>query len=214
MDQYTCFESLKAHEIQDIDYRIRSRVGTSGIAVLSIHGGEIEPGTTRIADAVAGHDHSFYTFEGIKSSGNLGLHITSTRFDEPSAMEIVCQSEIIISIHGSALLEPVIYLGGLDHELKVQILKQLQQADFYAVDCRDPRFAAMDQKNICNLCGRGMGVQMEISRAMRMRLFQDLTPKGRFHRTKIFTDFTTAVRRALAPFAALYTEHLFLQNTD
>jgi len=59
---------------------------SSGIAILSIHGGDIEPGTTRIANAIAGWDHSFYTFEGIKTARNLSLHITSTRFDEPSAM--------------------------------------------------------------------------------------------------------------------------------
>jgi phage replication-related protein YjqB (UPF0714/DUF867 family) len=214
MDRYADFDSLKENELQDIDYRIRSRLGSSGIAILSIHGGDIEPGTTRIADAVAGHDHSFYTFEGIKNSGNRALHITSTRFDEPSAMQIVCRSEIIISIHGSAALEPVVYLGGLDIDLKLQILSQLRAADFYAVNCLDPCFAAVNQKNICNLCSRGMGVQIEISRGLRAKMFQDLTPSGRFYRTPMFARFVLAVRKAIAPFTALCPETNFLQNTD
>lgn len=214
MDTYATFESLKQKELEGADYRIRWRTGSSGITILSIHGGEIEPGTTRIANAIAGWEHSFYSFEGIKTSGNQSLHITSTCFDEPTAMEIVCQSEIIISIHGSAEIIPMVQLGGLDAALKRQITNELRESGFDAIECDKLPFAATDQKNICNLCGRGMGVQMEISRGLRAMMFRDLSPEGRHHRTAVFDRFTDAVRRAIAPFAVMYTETRPLRNTD
>jgi phage replication-related protein YjqB (UPF0714/DUF867 family) len=214
MDQYRKFEDLEKGEQRDTDYRIRWRIGDSGIAILSIHGGEIEPGTTRIADAIAGQEHSFYSFEGIKRAGNWALHITSTRFDEPTAMDIICHAEIIISIHGSAVMEPVVHLGGLDFELRDRMLRELRASGFQAEDCAERHFQATDQRNICNLCGRGMGVQMEISRGLRALMFRDLTPKGRRYPTQRFVRFTEAVRRAIAPFAVLLSESQPLQNTD
>ncbi|MDX9788468.1 MAG: poly-gamma-glutamate hydrolase family protein [Desulfobacterales bacterium] len=214
MDPYTSFKKLKQSERRDTDYHIERRIGSSGIAILSIHGGEIEPGTTRIADAIAGAGHSFYSFEGIKSGGNLALHITSTCFDEPSAMEIVCQSDIIVSIHGSARKEPVVHLGGLDVELKNRIRDKLRDAGFQITECSGPPFGGADHANICNLCGRGMGVQMEISRGLRSLMFRDLTPEGRKHQTKLFAEFTQAVREALEPFAAIYAETHPLDGTD
>jgi phage replication-related protein YjqB (UPF0714/DUF867 family) len=212
MDIYSTFESLKQNELEGADYRIRWRMGSSGITILSIHGGEIEPGTTRIANAIAGWEHSFYSFEGTKRARNRALHITSTRFDEPIALQIVCQSEIIISIHGSAQPEPLVQLGGLDVELKRRILNELVAADLPALECGALPFGGTDQKNICNLCGRGMGVQMEISRGLRAMMFRDLTPEGRRHPTHVFTCFTGALRKAIAPFAIIYAHPL--RNTD
>ena len=214
MDIYSTYEELQRNEKEGSDYRISWRGGSSGIAVLSIHGGEIEPGTTRIANAIAGWEHSFYSFQGIKSAKNFSLHITSTRFDEPIALEIVCRSNIIISIHGSAHKEPVVHVGGLDDELKLHITSELNASWFKALDCGKMPFGGIDQKNICNLCGRGMGVQMEISRGLRAMMFQDLSPEGRRFRTDVFARFADAVRRAIAPFADLYAESQPLSNTD
>jgi phage replication-related protein YjqB (UPF0714/DUF867 family) len=214
MDHYTDFENLEKSEHQYTDFRILWRIGSSGIAIISIHGGEIEQGTTQIADAIAGPEHSFYSFEGMKVAENWALHITSNRFDEPTAMEIVCHSNIIISIHGCMIMEPEVHLGGLDVELKDRIRRELQQSGFQTIISSDPRFRATNQKNICNLCGRGMGVQMEISRGLRAQMFSDLTPEGRFHPTAIFTRFINSVRNALEPFAVNYFENPPLQGTD
>jgi phage replication-related protein YjqB (UPF0714/DUF867 family) len=214
LDRYTDFENLNRSELQNTDYRIHYRIGSSGIAILGIHGGEIEPGTTRIADAIAGQEHSFYSFEGIKNRGNQSLHITSTRFDEPIAMEIVCNSEIIIAIHGCAGMEPMVFLGGLDAELRHQIFQELQKSGFLTTECSESRFSGIDNANICNLCGRGMGVQIEISRGLRMLMFRDLTPEGRKYPTEVFTRFTQAIREAVAPFAVIFFETHPLEGTD
>jgi len=92
MDNYHHFEHLREIEKEGVDYRIRWRVQDSGIAILSIHGGDIEPGTSEIADAIAASDYTFYAFAGTKRAGNLALHITSTVFNEPIGLEIVCLS--------------------------------------------------------------------------------------------------------------------------
>ena len=201
-DRYSSFEEMRECEREGIDYRMRGRSGSSGIAVFCIHGGEIEPGTSRIADCIAGKEHSFYALEGLKESNNSDLHITSTVFDEPAALEIVCESEIIISIHGCADTEEVVHIGGLDHELKERIQKRLIESGFGALIDVNPAFRAVDQGNLCNLCGRGMGVQLEISRGLRAKMFRDLTPKGRQFPTETFHLFVQAVREAIEPFKA------------
>lgn len=214
MDRYPKFESLAKGERRNRDYRIRWQAGSSGIAIFSIHGGLIEPGTARIAEAIAGQEHTFYAFEGLKHSGNLSLHITSTRFDEPIAMGLVRDSEIIITIHGLADPEPMVQLGGLDEGLKRMISHELSASDFPVAMCMDLPFSGSDQKNICNLCGRGMGVQMEISRGLRALMFRDLSPQGRRYPTQRFVLFTEAVRRAIAPFAVLLADTQPMENTD
>jgi phage replication-related protein YjqB (UPF0714/DUF867 family) len=214
MDQYINFENLKQQEQQDTDFRIHYRVGCSGIAVLGIHGGEIEPGTTRIADAIAGQEHSFYSFAGMKTRGNRSLHITSTHFDEPAAMEIVRVSEIILSIHGCAGMEPMTFLGGLDSELKHQVFEELRRADIPVAEPSASHFSGIDDANICNLCGRRRGVQLEISRGLRCLMFRDLTPEGRQYPTEMFARFVQAVRRAVDPLVKIYREAHPLESTD
>jgi phage replication-related protein YjqB (UPF0714/DUF867 family) len=206
MDRYSSFDHLKTLEVKGVDYRVRWRIGGSGIAIMSIHGGDIEPGTSDIADAIAGSEHTFYSLEGLKREGNRVLHITSTLFDEPTALEIVCHSEIIISLHGCADAEPVVHVGGRDFELRQRIQSGLCRAGFMAINGAHPRFEGVDLANICNLCGRGMGIQMEISRELRSRMFRDLTPEGRRHPTRAFYIFTGAVRDVIEPFGAIFVQ--------
>lgn len=201
MDTYASFKDLTDHEVEGIDYRIRSRAGSTGIALLCIHGGDIEPGTSEIADGIAGGDHTFYALEGMKTSGNKTLHITSTVFDEPLGIEIVCNSEIILSIHGCSEMKEAVYLGGLDQTLKGRIAKKLAENGFEAIVDANSRFRGTDLRNVCNLCGRGMGVQIEVSRGLRRRMFQDLTAEGRQVRSEVYYRFVCAVRDGLKPFA-------------
>jgi len=200
MDNYRHFEHLRKFEKEGVDFRIRWRVEDSGIAILCIHGGDIEPGTSEIGDAIAGGDHTFYTFEGIKRMGNRKLHLTSTVFNEPIGLEIVCLSEIILSIHGSHETGAFVYLGGMDLELREHIQQHLASAGFQAVDDCSSKYPGRDPANICNICGRGMGVQLEISRGLRTQLFKDLTPQGRRFPTADLSRFVRAIQDALDPF--------------
>lgn len=199
MDHYLRFEQLETYEKEGIDYRIRWRIQDSGIAVLSIHGGAIEPGTSEIADAIAGREYTFYAFEGIKRAGNRKLHITSTLFNEPTGMEVVRLSEIILSVHGCHETELVVYLGGMDIELRQHICCRLNHAGFNAV-VDVTKYPGRNPANICNIGGRGMGIQLEISRGLRAQLFKDLIPLRKQVPTQDLHRFVTAIREALEPF--------------
>jgi phage replication-related protein YjqB (UPF0714/DUF867 family) len=200
VDRYSSFDQMKIFEAEGADYRVRWRIGGSGIAILSIHGGDIEPGTSEIADAIAGSEHTFYSLEEIKKGKNRELHITSTLFDEPTALKTVCHSEIIISIHGCAETEPVVHVGGWDLELRRRIQNRLRDAGFVATNCANPDFEGVNLAK-CNLCGRGMGIQMEVCRELRRRMFRDLTPKGKGRRrpTQVLYRFARAVRDGIEP---------------
>ncbi len=72
-DEYTKFEDLKKNETL---YEICFRERFSGVAVIAPHGGKIEPGTSEIARGIAGNEHTFYTFRGLRKDGNKRyLHI-------------------------------------------------------------------------------------------------------------------------------------------
>ena len=82
-DKYPDFATLARNERAGVDFGILVRRARPAFAIVSPHGGGIEPGTSEIADGIAVLDFSYYAFEGLKSQGNSDLHITSTRFDEP-----------------------------------------------------------------------------------------------------------------------------------
>jgi phage replication-related protein YjqB (UPF0714/DUF867 family) len=68
--------------------------------ILAPHGGGIEHDTSDIALAIAGENFNLYLFEGIKAKGNADLHVTSTRFDEASCLDILSVCDLVVAIHG------------------------------------------------------------------------------------------------------------------
>lgn len=195
MTPYPSFAALQANEKIGVDYRIRLRRGRSGIAVMAIHGGGIEPGTTEIAEAVAGDVHTFYSFSGLKASGNVSLHISSRKFDEPSGLDTAGTARTVVTIHGCKDSKAMTYVGGRHRQLKLQIKKMLLAADFPAADSR--RFPGINPKNICNRNRSGMGVQLEISIAMRNRLFKDITRLRRKRITPCFSAYVKALQKGI-----------------
>lgn len=194
-EKYSCFEELKKREVEGTDFLLVCRRGCSGIAVLAPHGGGIEPGTTEIADAIAGEEHAFYSFVGLKSRGNWDLHMTSTRFDEPLALEIARTSRRIVVVHGRKGQEPAVYIGGRDHLLKEGILDALRRAGFQVF--KDDRFPGASPHNLCNRTALGLGVQLEINTGLRRLMFHGLSSTDRKKRTPIFGSFVLALRSAL-----------------
>lgn len=195
MEKYSNFKDLKVKEKEGIDYQIQSRQGETGIAVIAPHGGGIEPGTSEIADRVAGEDHAFYSFEGWKRQGNFEMHITSRNFDEPIGVEIVKNSNTIVSIHGCNGNEKAVYIGGIDTELMERIKIALDDAGFLVK--KNPRFPGTSPLNICNRSRLGKGVQLELSGPLRCSMFRDLTRPERKIPTKHLNKFVAALRRGL-----------------
>ncbi len=199
--KYQSFKTLAARESENTDYRIRWRKGTSGIAVMAIHGGGIEPGTTETAEAIADNRHCFYTFSGLKTSGNGLLHITSRRFDEPRALALAKSSAAVISIHGFADKEPWVYIGGKNKFLKDKIDKALSKAGFQ-ID-KSSVFPGLSPMNICNRCRHKAGLQLEISHGLRIRMFEGLKRHQRNKTTGDFRRFVDCVKEILEDYHRL-----------
>jgi len=100
--------------------------------VVAPHGGGIEPGTSEIADGIADEELSLDAFEGLKSNGNKDLHITSTRFDEPTCLILIGRSDVVVTIHGenSEADGEGVFLGGLDDDLGPRVRTALDARGF------------------------------------------------------------------------------------
>jgi phage replication-related protein YjqB (UPF0714/DUF867 family) len=177
-------------------FRIRFRNSHSPVAIIAPHGGAIEPGTSEIADGIAGKNHSFYAFEGIKSNGNCNLHVTSTRFDEPRCVTLTSVSANAIAIHGERSDEKIVFMGGLDRETINRLRASLEKRGFRIE--RHPSLQGQDPANICNRTIRGMGVQLELSKGLRRSFFSSLSKNGRQIKKDRFYEFVEAVRAAIS----------------
>lgn len=196
LEGYPSFQQLVDHEVSGRDFIIEWRVGRSGLAVMALHGGGIEPGTSEVARAVSKDAHTFYHFDGLKRKNNASLHITSTRFDEPVAQSLAAQSHKVVTVHGCIDGSIDVYLGGLDFSLRADCAKELRNAGFSVGD--HPTFQGMQKDNVCNRGQAGMGLQLELSLELRRRLFVSLDRQGRRYPTPLFHALAKALRRVLA----------------
>jgi phage replication-related protein YjqB (UPF0714/DUF867 family) len=204
MSSYRSYRELLEDEAEGEDFRIHWRRGRSGILVMAPHGGGIEPGTTEIADAVAGTDHSFYSFEGIKIRGNAILHVRSGNFDEPIGVRLAAESETVVTIHGCRGMEEHVYIGGRHTHQKEIVREKLLTASFAVLE--STRFPGLSRGNICNRCRGGRGVQLEISAGMRRSLFQDISRLRRKEVTAAFDRLVATLRDALGGLSAARDE--------
>jgi phage replication-related protein YjqB (UPF0714/DUF867 family) len=188
---YQSFEELANHEVEGQDYRIRIESRDPRVLIMAPHGGKIEPTTAEVAEAIAGMDYSFYSFDGLKTEGNNLLHIESHLFDEPRALEIVKKAEIVITVHGQIdQKDAFVMVGGLDESLGSEIKRQLETAGFKT---RPPIGGLMgtDPMNICNRGRLKQGIQLEISRKIRDLLRTD---------KEQLQEFADAIRKAIKKF--------------
>jgi phage replication-related protein YjqB (UPF0714/DUF867 family) len=197
-DKYATYQELARFEHEGVDFTIRQARGKSMTTlVLGLHAGRIEPGISEIVLAVAGDELSYYLFEGIKSQGNKDLHITSTHFDEPGCLALMQTSENVIAIHGERSDDRVVYLGGLDKQLKKHLMTALREHDFMAKGHAKPLLQGASPQNICNRGKSGAGVQLELSNGLRQTFFQSLNTDGKRRPTVQFYKFIAALRNGL-----------------
>ncbi|MBE9062377.1 SAV_2336 N-terminal domain-related protein [cf. Phormidesmis sp. LEGE 11477] len=192
--RYGSFSELVQEEAAVQDYEIRSRQGTSGVVILAIHGGNIQPGTTQIADAVAGDFHSFYSFVSLKPETGQSLYVPSTQFDEPTAVEMIREADTVLSIHGCKGKESFIKVGGRDRILQDSICSALAEAGFSLSDA-DP--GGIHPDNICNRGKTGQGVQIQISRGLRNRLIESASQVKEAERFGLFSELQRSLQRVL-----------------
>lgn len=167
-DNYKGFKDLANAQIEGTDYRVYVRPNAcSSIAVIAPHGGSIEQYTSDIVRAIAGADFNLYLFEGIRHTENYAaLHLTSHKFDEPKCLELLANCDHVVAIHGCSGDAQQVLVGGLDESLKVAIGQAISDLDI-DIRLREHQFPATDPKNICNRGRRGVGVQLELTMALR-----------------------------------------------
>lgn len=174
MDRYASFYDLARTEVLDEDYAIESSDRQSEVIIVAPHGGWIEPGTTEITKAIADGDLSYYAFVGLKPGRrHEDLHVSSERFNEPTALALIAKTQTVVGIHGmqnNAVGEDV-WVGGRDVELSRDIVEALGASGFAATLRRPGQsLAGQAATNVCNRGKRRVGVQLEISRRLRDRL--------------------------------------------
>jgi phage replication-related protein YjqB (UPF0714/DUF867 family) len=170
-DTYSDYAEMAAAHREGVDFFVDTADKGSPITVLAIHGGKIEPLSAEIARAIAGDKMNFYIFRAAKEKGNWSLHVTSTHFDDPRAVEMVEKSKYAISIHGyKANGEEVVCVGGGNEDLRDFIAQKLQQLVKTENPCAV--FSGKGSTNIVNRAAN-QGVQLELSRPLRDRLAAD-----------------------------------------
>jgi phage replication-related protein YjqB (UPF0714/DUF867 family) len=186
-------------------------------AVVALHGGGIEPGTSELCFAVAGYHpaggttggpvYDYWMFEGLRSSGNTALHVTSAHCDDPAALATVAGSRRVVSLHGCSPAEAglpattaAVLVGGLDTGLRSALLQAYLAAGIQAIDAAGvPDLNGDDPANIVNRTLRGAGAQLELTTPLRTQMFGVNTRAGRKTSTlPAFWTFVDATRLALA----------------
>lgn len=192
MDKYSSFPELAANEVLNEDYAIEFIDRSSEVFVIAPHGGWIEPGTSEITKTIAGNDLSYYVFSGLKRGrSHRDLHISSERFDEPNALELIAGTETVIGVHGMVDNETGedVWVGGRDSSLSRAVTESLNAFGFTAI-LRQPgqRLSGQATSNVCNRGKRTAGIQLEISRRLRDRLCAQ---------SVLMASFVQAVRSAI-----------------
>lgn len=168
-DRYENFAQLSADNEEGHAFRIRQMDRDSETAIIAPHGGTIEPETAEIAEAIAGEEFSFYAFEALQDGAHGDFHITSHRFDESRAVDLVARSSVAIAIHGRKDDgTDTVWMGGRAAALRDAIATSLRDAGFDAAP--NTTLPGVHALNICNRTKSGKGVQLELSRSFRRRL--------------------------------------------
>ncbi|MFA6093305.1 MAG: poly-gamma-glutamate hydrolase family protein [Elusimicrobiota bacterium] len=177
------WQELRENFKENKDFRILVQDRQAAVTVFAPHGGDIEPGTSRLARTLAGNDWNLYLLEGLIPK-NRRMHVTSAKFDEPDALSLARKTEWGLSVHGSKDAGLGVCIGGANAPLREKTAAALRKAGFETEEpCR--RLPGRSSSNLVNRA-RQAGVQLELPRELFSRL-ED--PKQR-------EQFRSAVRSA------------------
>lgn len=165
MKECVNYSELSKKYQKGIDYNIEMRTVSSDIIVAAPHGGLIEPLTTEVARVVAKDVFNFYSLTALIEDSN--MHITSHQFDEPRCISIIKKCNTVVTIHGCADTDKVVYVGGLDMAKRIKIACNLRTIKGVKVVSTGHRFKGEHPDNICNKGVKKKGVQIELSAKVR-----------------------------------------------
>lgn len=203
------------------DQSPQDRTALIRTTVIAPHGGGIEGGTSELCLAVAGYHPAdlaptpaagpvcdFWMFEGLRSSNNSALHVTSTHCDDTVARAMCAGSLNVLSLHGCTTAQAgveagarAVLVGGLNPTFRQYLMEEFAAAGIRAVTASgEEEIAGVSPENICNRSMLGMGAQLEMTTELRAAMFAP----GKNTRTDraantlpLFWSFTAAVRTAI-----------------
>ncbi|MFG2196650.1 poly-gamma-glutamate hydrolase family protein [Streptomyces sp. NPDC048639] len=227
------YRKLADREGSDWARRSRQPSGSVRTTLLAPHGGGIEAGTSELCLGIAGcrpelpsrplfsgAAYGYWMFEGLRSSGNSVLHVTSAHCDDPVALSLVRNGDFAVSLHGcradqltDAPVDPAgsknraVVVGGRDAQLRSAVKQAIRgsftSAQITVLDGEDvPGLDGGDPANIVNRTATGRGVQLEMTAELRDAMFGDASSAAKRRETydasgAWFREFCTAVRSAI-----------------
>jgi phage replication-related protein YjqB (UPF0714/DUF867 family) len=213
-DLYPSMTALTADTslVEGVDYTftvIENPFSTVGVT--AVHGGNIERGTSELADLIREYgNYNYFSFDVLKATNASDLHVTSTNYDEPRVLNLMARCNQVVGCHGKSGTDLTVYVGGLDSPLRNAIWTKLTDAGF---DCEvsPSGIAGLEPMNITNRSKTGAGVQLEITTELRKSFFidKDWNNRSRSNWTQTIYDFATAVYQAIeesAPATEMDTE--------
>lgn len=197
--KYSSYTELSREQRPNIDFKVTYRPGAKSFLITAPHGGNIEPGSTEIADAIASDKFGFYAFNGLKRDSS-DLYLPSTSFDEPELVRVTKNYGTTISVHIIEGSERLVYVGGRFRQLSSAI-SQVLAGKGYPVKPLPETSVAYNMSNFINKTAVG-GVQIEITTALASEMFRGPITSDRIRqdpsrRTAEFTKFTDTVKLVL-----------------
>jgi phage replication-related protein YjqB (UPF0714/DUF867 family) len=177
-DTYKSYSALRLFQAEGRDFSRETYARGAAVTVLAPHGGDIEPGTDRVARALAGKDLNLYIFSGWLGRASGRLHVTSTRFDDPEAVALSSAARLAVSVHGMAGRGEWACVGGRNAYAAGRAAYRLQAAGFEA-ETPCARLPGTSEKNLVNFASGG-GVQLELTPRLLGRLARDPETMNRF----------------------------------
>lgn len=167
------YKELSAAKKEGIDFEVKTRSVPGNTLVMAIHGGKLEPGTTELTDAVAGKKYSFYSFTAL-TDDYVGLHLTSTDFDEPRLAALSQVAEKCLSLHGLGDDEADFCVGGANVQKRKAYVSLLAQKfpKWRSCELCCPPNSGTSKNNVVNRCKQD-GVQIEMGQSLRNELKQN-----------------------------------------
>ncbi|MHB0856458.1 MAG: poly-gamma-glutamate hydrolase family protein [Anaerolineae bacterium] len=165
---YRDLTELILHCVNDRDYRFTVVDRGADVTLAAIHGGGIEPLTSELALAIAGEDHNYYAFCGLRAQSNQLLRLPVARFREVRLDTLMARSRIGLSVLGVEGKDDAVHLGGRNQRLK-RLLAEALEGMGVAVLGPSGQSAAHHPDRFINKPREG-GVQMELTRALRAGL--------------------------------------------
>lgn len=200
-DKYQSLAELKVALEENVSYRSFLVDRKSWATIIAPHGGLIEAGTSSLVASVAASDYNLFDFQGLQVIHAQDLHVSSTRFRDPQLSRVLERSELALSIHVMGpQSESVIWLGGLNRQLKEIVLQNLRRSGF-SVNPDSPLYRGESKNNVVNLASQ-RGVQLELSDELVSELFEGkpFLPDCQPVKTAKYRNLVAALRRSLSQF--------------